>query len=278
MQGNAYVVRTASFKKRYYEFIFERNVVTMNEYIKHVNRIEFVVTMACTGSCRHCSEGDHGACTGHIDADVAANAIREICRNYKIKSLMTFGGEPLLYPEIVCKIHRTAAEMEIPQRDLITNGFFSKDRKRIRETAGLLADSGVCRILLSVDAFHQETIPLEPVKYFAECVAESGISIRLSPAWLVSEADNNPYNVQTRKIISAFADLKIPVGAGNVIFPSGNALKYLSEYFDENTDYASSYEENPRDIRTISFSPNGDVLNGNIYQSSILDIINGYKP
>lgn len=80
----------------------------MNEYIKNLNRIEFVVTMACAGRCKHCSEGDHSSCTGYIDADIAVNAIRDICKNYKIESLMTFGGEPLLYPEVVCKIHKTA--------------------------------------------------------------------------------------------------------------------------------------------------------------------------
>lgn len=250
----------------------------MNEYVKNLNRIEFVVTMACTGRCKHCSEGDHSFCIGHIDADVAANAIREICKSHEIESLMTFGGEPLLYPEVVCKIHKTATELAIPRRDLITNGFFNKDRKRIREVVELLADSGVCKILLSVDAFHQETIPLGPVKYFAECVVESGISVTLSPAWLISEGDNNPYNVQTRKILSEFVYLKIPVGSGNVIFPSGNAIKYLGEYFDKNTNYSSPYEENPRDVRTISFSPNGDVLNGNIYRNKILDIIKEYKP
>ena len=53
------------------------------------------MTMACTGRCKHCSEGDHSSCTGHIDADAAENAIREICKNYEIESLMTFGGEPL---------------------------------------------------------------------------------------------------------------------------------------------------------------------------------------
>ena len=253
-------------------------LIVMNEYVKNLNRIEFVVTMACTGKCRHCSEGDHSSYSGHIDADIATSAIRDICKNYQITSLMTFGGEPLLYPEVVYKIHKTATEMDIPQRDLITNGFFSKDKKRIREVVELLADSGVCGILLSVDAFHQETIPLEPVKYFAECVVESGISISLSPAWLVSETDHNPYNIQTRKVINEFAYLKIPVSSGNIIFPSGNALKYLGEYFDEKTEYSNPYDENPRDIRAISFSPNGDVLNGNIYQSKILDIINKYKP
>ncbi|MBQ9766321.1 MAG: radical SAM protein [Lachnospiraceae bacterium] len=250
----------------------------MNEYVKNLNRIEFVVTMACTGKCKHCSEGEHAGCAGHIDVDVAVKAVRDVCENYKIESLMTFGGEPLLYPEVVCAIHSAATERGIPKRDLITNGFFSKDRNRIEEVVSKLEDSGVSQILLSVDAFHQETIPLEPVKFFAECVTKSKISIKLSPAWLVSEDDNNLYNVRTREIIKEFDYLNIPVGSGNIIFPRGNALKYLGEYFDENTEYSSPYDEDSNDIRTISFSPNGDVLNGNVYQKDILDILNEYQP
>lgn len=205
----------------------------MNKYVKNLNRIEFVVTMACTGRCKHCSEGEHLSITGHIDADAATDAIRQICKNYKIESLMTFGGEPLLYPEGVCKIHKTVTEMGISARDLITNGFFTKDKKRIREVVGMLADSGANKILLSVDTFHQETIPLELVQYFAECVKETQMPIKLSPAWLVSETDHNPYNIKTREIIKEFDNLNIPMDSGNVIFPSGNAIKYLSEYFDE---------------------------------------------
>ena len=250
----------------------------MNEYVKNLNRIEFVVTMACTGKCKHCSEGEHINHTGHMDTDVAVAAICEVCENYKIESFMTFGGEALLYPEVVCALHRTAMEMGIPKRDLITNGFFSKDPDRIRKVVMTLEESGVCQILLSVDAFHQETIPLEPVKIFAECVAKSKIKIKLSPAWLVSEEDNNPFNIRTREIIKEFDYLNIPVGTGNIVFPRGNALKYLKEYFDENIECSSPYKENPRDIRTISFSPNGDVLDGNVYQKGILDILNEYQP
>lgn len=250
----------------------------MNEYVKNLNRIEFVVTMACTGKCKHCSEGEHTNCSGHIDADVAVKVIREICSNYEIESLMTFGGEPLLYPDVVCAIHSTAKDMGVPERDLITNGFFSKDARRIKEVVDNLEKSDVGLILLSVDAFHQETIPLETVKIFAEYVTKSRIRIKLSPAWLVSEEDNNSYNVRTREILEEMAYLNVPVGSGNVIFPSGNALRYFKEYFDENTVYSSPYEENPRDIRAISFSPNGDVLNGNVYQKGILEILNEYQP
>ena len=49
----------------------------MNEYVKNLNRIEFVVTMACTGKCKHCSEGEHVNCKDHIDADIAVTSIRE---------------------------------------------------------------------------------------------------------------------------------------------------------------------------------------------------------
>lgn len=250
----------------------------MNDYVKNLNRIEFLVTLACTGKCKHCSEGEHIGCTGHIDEEAAVRAIREVCGQYKIQSLMTFGGEPLMYPEVVCAIHRTASEMGIPKRDLITNGFFSKREERIAEVVRQLKESGVLGILLSVDAFHQETIPLEPVKYFAKCVKETGMFLKLSPAWLVSREDENPYNVRTREVLAQFSELEIPVGDGNVIFPSGNALKYLGEYFDENREYTSPYEENPADIRAISFSPNGEVLDGNVYEKRILDILEEYRP
>jgi len=250
----------------------------MNEYVKNLNRLEFVVTMSCTGRCKHCSEGSHLDCTGYIDADKAAEAIRKVCEKYQIKSLMTFGGEPLIYPEVVCAIHAAGTEMGIPQRDLITNGFFSKDKKRIEEVVCSLEKSGVRRILLSVDAFHQETIPTEPVKYFAECVTKTGIFIELCPAWLVSKQDSNLYNVRTREIIAEFSGMDIPVGKGNVIFPSGNALIYLKEYFEEGKQYINPYEDDPADIRAISFEPDGVVLNGNCYEKDILQILDEYRP
>lgn len=250
----------------------------MNEYVKNLNRIEFFITMECTGKCKHCSEGEHKNHKGHIDTELAVKSIRDICKKYKIDSLMTFGGESLIYPEVVCAIHKTATEMGIEKRQLITNGFFSNKKERIEEVVQRLEESGVNRLLLSVDAFHQETIPLEPVKYFAECVTKSKMNIKLSPAWLVSENDNNPYNLQTREILKAFEYLNISVGSGNVIFPSGNALKYLGEYFDRSKEYFSPYDEDPSNIKSISFSPNGDVLNGNAYKKDILNILETYQP
>ena len=250
----------------------------MNEYLKNLDKIEFVVTLACTGRCRHCQNGDPPECSAHIDAHAAQKAIREICEEYRIKTVMTFGGEPLLYPGTVCAIHRTATELDIARRQVITNGFFSNDKDKIEKTARELAESGVNEMLLSVDAFHQETIPLEPVMYFADRAVFHGIPVRLSPAWLVSREDGNPYNVKTREVISKFDPQKITVCPGNVVFPGGNALKYLREYFDENVTPSSPYYEDPRDVRTLSFEPDGGVLDGNAYKTDIMEIIRTYRP
>jgi len=250
----------------------------VNDYLRNLNKIEFVVTMACTGRCRHCSEGDHDGFTGHIDADAAAEAIRKICAHYRIKTVMTFGGEPLLYPDTVCAIHKTASDLGIEKRQLITNGFFSKNPERIEKVVSNLENCGVNDLLLSVDAFHQEHIPLDSVLCFAQNAVQAGIPVRLQPAWLVSPKDPNPYNNRTWEIIRKFDPLHISLNQGNVVFPSGNALKYLREYFDENTTVTDPYEEDPKDVRTISFAPDGGVLNGNVYQTDILEMMEQYKP
>lgn len=250
----------------------------MNKYLKNLNRIEFVVTLACTGRCKHCSEGEHKNSGESIDKDIAEKAVRKIAENYNIDSLMTFGGEPLLYTDTVCRIHSTAREMSIPKRQLITNGYFVKDLEATALTANKLVESGVNDILLSVDAFHQETIPLDRVKAFAGALQGTGVRLRVHPAWLVSSEAKNPYNKATRDILSEFSAMGIETSSGNVIFPAGNALKYLGEYFDLSKEIRSPYWEDPEDVRSVCFSPNGDVLNGNVYKQDILDIISSYSP
>lgn len=249
----------------------------MNKYLSNLNRIEFVITNACTGKCKHCSQGDHINCREHIDSDIASKTVYDICQSYKITSLMTFGGEPLLYPEAVCKIHKTAERCNIPCREIITNGYFSKDINRIKEVAHMLSESGVTKILLSVDAFHQETIPIDTVSYFADCVINNGILLEVHPAWLVSEEGNNTYNEKTRQLLKIFTQKGINISSGNVIIPTGNAKKYFSEYYDSDIEYTSPYEQNPKNITAITINPNGDILGGNIYQSSILNILNSYS-
>ena len=249
----------------------------MNRYLQNLNKIEFVVTYACTGRCKHCSEGEHKSCGESIDPCVASDAVRKIASEYDIKTVMTFGGEPLLYPETVYAVMNAAKELGVPKRQVITNGYFSNKTDNIHKVAERLSECGVNDLLLSVDAFHQETIPLDTVRLFALEVKKCGIPIRLSPAWLRSVEDENPYNAKTKELLSSFVDIGVPISDGNVIFPEGNAVKYLAEYFTDELP-ENPYVDDPYNVKCVSFSPNGDVLNGNAYKQDIMEIIKNYEP
>ena len=246
----------------------------VNEYFENLNKIEFVVTYACTGRCKHCSEGDHKNADVCIDSHIAANTVKRVTSEYSIETVMTFGGEPLLYADTVFEIMQSAYESNVPHRQIITNGFFTKDSDIIARVATRLAECGVNDLLISVDAFHQETIPLEIVKKFAHEATRNKIPVKLQPAWLISPYHDNLYNRKTHELLKQF---NLEQNEGNIIFPEGNAKKYLAEYFA--SDIAvNPYVEDPKNLRCLSVAPNGDVLQGNIYRQDILEIITSYKP
>jgi MoaA/NifB/PqqE/SkfB family radical SAM enzyme len=262
----------------------------MNQYVD-LNRIEFVITDACSGRCRHCSNGGRTENSGSVNANASAAAIKQLAESFTIESVMTFGGEPLLYADTVCKIHSAARDCGIPMRQIITNGFFSKDEERIDKVAKSLCDSGVNDILLSVDVFHQEFIPLEPVLQFAEALVRYKTpSLCVHPAWVVSEQHENSYNSETKRLLKLFSDRGIAASEGNNIFPSGNALKHLGEYFapPDKIDFSAlcgsvPYTTRLDEIKSFGINPNGDVnlcsiTIGNIYKDNIMDIVDRYDP
>lgn len=258
-----------------------------------IHRIEFMVTYQCTGKCKHCSVGDQlnqGIGPKHVRIAKACEAVAKLSRLFDISSVMTFGGEPLLYPDVVCAIHRQAMACDIDCRQLITNGFFTRDEQKRKETVRKLKLSGINDLLLSVDAFHDETIPYETAYAFAKDVRDSGISnIRLSPAWVVDECHDNAYNVKTKRILAAFSDLEIPVSKGNNIFMAGNAVTHLAAFYDNphvglsDTCGAMPYTEPLTSISSLSIVPNGDVMIcnfaiGNLYNEDIASIVARYDP
>ena len=249
----------------------------MKDCFKNLKKMEFVITYACTGNCKHCSEGDHSACGEHIDGVKAVEAVMAVCARYPIATVMTFGGEPLLYPDAVYAIQSAARDCGVAKRQVITNGYFTKDSAKIKAVAERLLLSGVNEILLSVDAFHQETIPLEPVMTFAYEVKKRKIGLKLSPAWLVSREDDNPYNQKTREILASFEKEGFAVGEGNIIFPEGNAAVYLKDYFKDQAP-ENPYVQDPNDIDCLSFDPDGSVLSSSFYTNDIVTILDQYIP
>jgi MoaA/NifB/PqqE/SkfB family radical SAM enzyme len=261
-----------------------------NKFLK-LNRVEYVITDYCTGRCKHCSVIDRiQQAKGHLHYEKMKGVLSEICRSYKIDSVMCFGGEPLLFPEEVEGILYEASVCGINKREIITNGYFNKSAYVIADVVFSLEEAEVTNILLSVDAFHQEKIPIESVYEFAKKVIEGNIiNIKLHPAWLVDKDNDNPWNKKTKEILEQFNDLGIPISKGNSIVPSGNAVEFLSEYYPKQeidlsfhcgqAVYSSKLDE----VNSISIIPNGDVCVcgfsiGNVYREDINTILNRYDP
>lgn len=253
-----------------------------------ITRIEFFITGQCGGKCRHCQSGDDiNKQDSHVLSDYAVRAVKQLASVYDITSIMTFGGEPLYYPDVVAAIHEAATRCGIETRQIITSGYFTNDAKKSEMVAQALANAGVNNLLLSVDAFHQEYIPLEPVYQFVRDVINAKIpGAFLYPSWLVSEEHQNPYNAKTKEILEKFSNLDIPVERGNTVQPQGHAAKYLREYYEKPELNLSEIGEpcsGPLDITSVSIVPNGDVevcggVIGNIYKNDILDSIARYNP
>jgi len=236
----------------------------INPVYSNVNRIEFVMTYDCTGQCRHCSRGDKHAIDGDvrsISASRAAEIVTEAAALFSLTSVMAFGGEPLLRADIVCATIGAAAQSGIAVRQLITNGCFAKSEERICEVAEALAAAGLNDLLVSADAFHQETLPLETVRFFAESARNAGIpKIRITPAWVVNEAHDNPYNTETRRILAEFSALGFPIVEGNDIHLVGNAAVHLAKFYEGLPPTVSPYDETWDSLTSLSIEPNGDVL------------------
>ena len=65
-------------------------IESKSPYFDKLEKIEFVVTYACTGRCKHCSEGDHKPCGESIKPEVAAGAVHELTSVYPIRTVMVF--------------------------------------------------------------------------------------------------------------------------------------------------------------------------------------------
>jgi hypothetical protein len=258
-----------------------------------VQRIEFAVTYRCNSHCKHCQVGQalRSSCPASLDAALAARIVDRVASAYDVRSVMCWGGEPLLYPDVVCAVHRTAMEHGIAHRSLLTNAGVPRSEATFREVAGRLAESGVNSVYISVDAFHQSCIPLEVVERNARVLVQVGIEeLAWNPCWVVSREDDNDWNRQTRAVLNALAHLPVREDKGNVVQADGNALTWLAKVLPSKVPMpAGSCEDVPYGARLdemdcIGIAPDGGVsicyewTIGNAAEHDILDILDGYDP
>ena len=58
---------------------------------------------------------------------------------------------------------------------------------------------------------------------------------------------------------------------------SSYVLEYLSEYFDKDKLYQNPYEEDLKNVKSISIEADGTLFGKSIYSESIMDILEAYE-
>ena len=203
----------------------------MKRYV-NLKYAEFIITYRCNSTCKHCHVGleKRKSRPAALSPELARKAVRELAEVYPMQYVMTFGGEPLLYPETVFAVHDTATKCGIPGRTIITNASFPAGEEEFRLVAHKLADCGVNSMYLSVDVFHQNYIPLSIVKQNTRLLIKAGIvNLAWNVSWVVSPEADNPWDDQTRHILEELADLGL--GKDDILItPNGAAVHNLDEY------------------------------------------------
>jgi len=264
----------------------------LNKFL-NVDRIEFIVTYRCISYCKHCAIGQDKRESNPvaIDTELAVQIVDSVAQQYSPRSAMTFGGEPLLFPDTVCAIHEAARANGIGRREIITNAGWPRSEAEFRTVAFKLADSGITDIAISVDCFHQEHIPLTVVERNVKSLVDAGI-VRLgwNPCWVISKEHENPWNRRTKSILRTLGHLPVPESYGNTVEPAGNALVWLRDFMPSKLPVPTgSCEDMPYSGRldkvdTICVEPDGSIavckefIIGNAGQRNIVEMLRSYDP
>jgi pyruvate-formate lyase-activating enzyme len=266
----------------------------MSQFV-NLKRIEFVVTYRCISHCKHCQVDarQRASRPAALSPELAGRAVRELCAAYPITSVMTFGGEPLLYPETVYAAHAAARDCGIHGLGVITSAGTPCRKEDFRTVARKLAESGVNNMCISVDAFHQEYIPLEVVRQNVGELLEAGIKdLEWNVCWVISPEHDNPWNARTRQIRSALADLPVAYHGDKPmrVTPMGFAPENLAEYLPPRLRYPNGrcgeiHYTGPLDeIDCVSVEPDGslsvcfDLKIGSLHDQNAAKICEGYDP
>ena len=259
-----------------------------NQYVQSIREIRLMVTYDCNGRCRHCLSIQRKH-TGCIPAKTAAAIICNLAQQIQLEKVTMFGGEPLLYPDTVEAVCRAAKQAGI-QSSLITNGGLWRDADDMQTQAELLLSLAPDEIILAVDTFHMEFIPLIRPYIFAGILKDKGYSgLKLRPLWVKDRGDENIFNQETRECLRTFEHLQIPIDPGLVIQPEGSGQRYIERFYQKgqlNDAFRCGSLAGTQSLSqpaSITIQPNGDVTVcnftiGNIYQNDPETILEEYDP
>ncbi len=199
--------------------------LSLNQYNKTLARHEpkfrlwrnagLMLTYKCNATCEFCYYNCSPSQEGLMPVDTAISAWQslKLIAGDSARIHIT-GGEPFLYWQRLCEILKEAKKQNLTPVDLIeTNAFWATDEKIITERLKLLDEIGIKKFKISTDPFHQEYVPIEPVRRLAKLATDILGPDRIQVRWqkyLENPTDFTPLSDQQKNqiYIKALTDYK----------------------------------------------------------------------
>lgn len=253
----------------------------------NLNRLEFSLTKKCNSQCIYC-QADAGPWRNEVmEVSDACNYLSETAQVTDLKSFLLFGGEPMLYPTHAVAIFKKAQQLKTPKIGMLTNGTWGKDKAQAERLAKRLKNSGLNVLGISVDAFHQQFIPLVQTRNAAQAAIKAGIEqVTWNVAVLESLDGLNHYDKATNHILKQLKPIGIEAHVHRVS-AAGRALQTMLRYFEKTPldgpcEGETPMENTVKDPTSITIEPGGEVdicwhlSIGNAENTPLRQIISNY--
>jgi MoaA/NifB/PqqE/SkfB family radical SAM enzyme len=188
------------------------------------------ITDCCNARCLHCAFG----CGSELEGSMRLKDARECvtaARALGADIACVTGGEPMLYPILVERMIRMCNRSSFSEIWLFTNGFWANSTSKARTIAGILENSGLTKMWLSVDHFHQSFVPIEFVRNAVEASLERNLEVCIDARFIGEPEEENEFNSATRSHLEALGSLlsEVEVTKAQPMFV-GRAAETLADH------------------------------------------------
>jgi MoaA/NifB/PqqE/SkfB family radical SAM enzyme len=152
--------------------VYNRSVTRDEPKFKLWRSAGLLLTYRCNAACEFCYYGCSPQKGGLMPVETCVAAWRslKVLAEEDAKIHLT-GGEPFLYWDHLVEILKEGRRQNLGPVDMVeTNGFWATNDQLVEDWLDILLALGVQRMKISVDPFHQEYVPIEPVRRLA-CIA-----------------------------------------------------------------------------------------------------------
>jgi MoaA/NifB/PqqE/SkfB family radical SAM enzyme len=224
-------------------------------------RVGLLLTERCDAACRHCWFSSSPDRNTSMTLEQAKRYVDEAAAN-GARWVSFTGGEPFLVYGLLRDLTAHASGIGL-LNEAVTNCNWATSSKKALELLYLLRDSGLDTLNMSVDDFHQETIPLERVRNCYEAAKRLG----LKPVFMMAVKKGSV--ITADNIREIMEDPSIQVLGGERV-PNPSALAMETHFTPvgrgekiprHELRYIHVESEPCRQVLTdIGVQPNGDVM------------------